>query len=115
MKKALFVAFLLMGTVDLLAQTSDGLAATHHTKKPEPTPNDHVEVFYNYMIKGLDITQPDPTAWLTVQRITGHVVLNHEVFEKKTEVSLATFHAGIYVYKVITSSGKSVKGKFEIR
>lgn len=115
MKKALLVAFLLIGSLDLLAQTSDGLAATHHTKKPEPTPNDNVEVFYNYMSKGLNITQPDPTAWLTVQRITGHVVLSHEVFEKQTEVSLVTFHTGLYVYKLITSSGKSVKGKFEIR
>ena len=110
MKKTLLTLFfstILFGQV-VFAQTDK---TVHFGDEPEEV----IKVNYDHTKKVLNVNQFDHTAWLMLHDANGNVVKAQQLVDTQSELPLGDMPPGIYSYRFLSNTGKSVKGKFVIR
>ncbi len=112
MKKVIVTLFLFTSLFfieqNVFAQTASNI---HFGDIPEEV----IKVNYDNSKKSLSVNQFDHTAWLMIHDVNGNVVKAQQLVETESEIPLSDMPSGIYSYRFMSNTGKSVKGKFVIR
>lgn len=111
MKKAILTLFLSSTLLSGQAVFAQSASTTHFGDEPEEV----IKVNYDHAKKTLSVNQFDHTAWLMLHDVNGNVVKAQQLVETTSELPLGDMAPGIYSYRFLSNTGKSVKGKFVIR